>query len=358
MHLFYFAIPASLGSSGVARGFPADRDRVCCWRFAAGGLQTLDDAGKAIVVVGLVLGMKFIHLTGVIHRDLKPANILLDDRGHLTISDLRSSRFCDLELTVTSGVGSPLYIAPEMYGDADCTGAVGVYSFSLILYEVFVGEPAFPVTTTLTVLFGNVSLGDRPEPPELMDAAVSDIFRRGCSVEPGARGSFEGVFDALPQTGFKMTRAVDVGKLTEFAAQFDPSAAQKAAKQFPPSMKKRKNGWSVKYNVPNGIIGHDVRECGGDVHGRHVVDFAPGSFQKETEGANPHSGHMITKIGRLLGMLQIWKLVHVLIQLVTTVQKVFRTRGTIGCATISRGGGLCRRTTQSAQMVIVRVGTI
>jgi serine/threonine protein kinase len=50
--------------------------------FAAGGslreaLQRLDDTGKAIVVMGLVIGMRFVHSRGVIHRDLKPANIPL-----------------------------------------------------------------------------------------------------------------------------------------------------------------------------------------------------------------------------------------------------------------------------------------
>jgi hypothetical protein len=44
------------------------------------------------------------------------------------------------------------------------------------------------------------------------------------------------------------------------------------------------------YDVPDGIIAHLTRECGGNVHDRHVVDVTCGSFEKEIEGANPHSG--------------------------------------------------------------------
>jgi hypothetical protein len=46
----------------------------------------------------------------------------------------------------------------------------------------------------------------------------------------------------------------------------------------------------VEIDVPDGIIAHLTRECGGNVHDRHVVDVTCGSFEKETQGANPHSG--------------------------------------------------------------------
>jgi archaellum component FlaC len=57
------------------------------------------------------------------------------------------------------------------------------------------------------------------------------------------------------------------------------------AKQFPPSVKKGKY-----FDLPNGITAHLTRECGGNVHDRHVVDVTCGSLEKETCGANPHSG--------------------------------------------------------------------
>jgi hypothetical protein len=55
---------------------------------------------------------------------------------------------------------------------------------------------------------------------------------------------------------------------------------------------KAKNIWGneVEIDVPDGIIAHLMRECGGNVHDRNVVDVTCGSFEKETEGANPHSG--------------------------------------------------------------------
>jgi hypothetical protein len=56
-------------------------------------------------------------------------------------------------------------------------------------------------------------------------------------------------------------------------------------KLFAPSIKKGK-----EIDVPDGIIAHLTRECGGNVHDRKVVDVTCGSFEKETIGANRHSG--------------------------------------------------------------------
>jgi hypothetical protein len=45
-----------------------------------------------------------------------------------------------------------------------------------------------------------------------------------------------------------------------------------------------------KFDVPDGIIACLTRQCRGNAHTGHVVEVATGSFDKETAGANPHSG--------------------------------------------------------------------
>ena len=51
----------------------------------------------------------------MIHRDLKPENILLDKEGldaNLKITDFGLST--KIDLTNTTGIGTPLYSAPEV----------------------------------------------------------------------------------------------------------------------------------------------------------------------------------------------------------------------------------------------------
>jgi hypothetical protein len=80
----------------------------------------------------------------------------------------------------------------------------------------------------------------------------------------------------------------------------------KPAKQFPPPVKKATimgvSPWQAagewKIDVPDGIIAHLTRECGGNVHERHVVDITSRSCEKENQGANPDSGAYNTLISK------------------------------------------------------------
>jgi hypothetical protein len=79
--------------------------------------------------------------------------------------------------------------------------------------------------------------------------------------------------------------------VSEFLAQLsspgDRTCREMAARmrnQCPPSAKKGR-----QFDMPDGIIADPTRECGGNVHHRHVVDVTYGSSEEETYGTNPHS---------------------------------------------------------------------
>jgi serine/threonine protein kinase len=75
---------------------------------------------KSRTIAGIVLGMQYVHSKGVIHQDLKPNNILLEGTGdHVRICDFHLSRVVDLPKTFTQCVGTPHYMAPEMYENGE-----------------------------------------------------------------------------------------------------------------------------------------------------------------------------------------------------------------------------------------------
>ncbi|CAF1646768.1 unnamed protein product [Rotaria magnacalcarata] len=60
----------------------------------------------------IILGLEHMHLRSVVYRDLKPANILLDEHGHVRISDLGLA--CDFSKKKPhASVGTHGYMAPE-----------------------------------------------------------------------------------------------------------------------------------------------------------------------------------------------------------------------------------------------------
>jgi hypothetical protein len=75
-------------------------------RRAGFGLTFMGDTGMTII-----LGGRFIYSRGVIHRELKPANILIYGRGWPRIGDPASNRFMVMNVTMTIGVGTRLYMA-------------------------------------------------------------------------------------------------------------------------------------------------------------------------------------------------------------------------------------------------------
>ncbi|MDQ6664494.1 MAG: tetratricopeptide repeat protein [Acidobacteriota bacterium] len=88
------------------------------------------------------------HRAGVIHRDFKTSNVILTpaDKGvRAVVTDFGLARSADLErartLTITGNIiGSPDYMAPELFAGEPATIASDVYSLGVVLLEMLTGR--------------------------------------------------------------------------------------------------------------------------------------------------------------------------------------------------------------------------
>ena len=92
----------------------------------------------------MLLALQYLHNRNIIFRDIKAENILVDENGHLKLTDFGLAKQLDSrDEVINSFCGSPIYIAPETLRKEKYTTKVDFYAMGILLYEMVVGLPPF-----------------------------------------------------------------------------------------------------------------------------------------------------------------------------------------------------------------------
>ncbi|KAH6601640.1 hypothetical protein BASA50_001497 [Batrachochytrium salamandrivorans] len=97
------------------------------------------------------LALDYLHSLRIIHRDLKPENLLLDENGHIYVTDFNIA-FKIKEKLPTSQSGSLAYMAPEMFTKKPYDVYVDWWALGVVLYECTYGVRPFRETDDLTLV--------------------------------------------------------------------------------------------------------------------------------------------------------------------------------------------------------------
>jgi len=159
----------------------------------------------------LCMGLAAAHELGIVHRDLKPANIMVDGRGRVRITDFGLAALVQELRKDKVRAGTPGYMAPEQLAGGQITPRTDIYAAGLVMYELFSGRPAFPLTKAL----------DPHRPPSPLrlssiirgfDPAIERVIGRCLAMDPQERPSSASEIAAALPVGDPLRAAVEAGE--------------------------------------------------------------------------------------------------------------------------------------------------
>ncbi|KAI7892314.1 kinase-like domain-containing protein [Mucor mucedo] len=102
------------------------------------------------------------HQPTIIHRDIKCDNIFINGaHGEIKIGDMGTAEMkVDKKYTV---IGTPEFMAPEMYEEKGYNEKVDIYAFGMCLLEMVTGEYPYNECTNAAQVFKKVTQTIRPE---------------------------------------------------------------------------------------------------------------------------------------------------------------------------------------------------
>lgn len=148
--------------------------------------------------------LEHAHQMGVVHRDIKPSNLMVDDRGHLWITDFGLAQIVNpspfggegrgegAALTMTGDiVGTLRYMSPEQAQGkrSEMNHRTDIYSLGVTLYELLTLQPAFAGDNREMLV--RRLLEDDPPRPRIVSRAIprdlETIVLKGTAKEPQQR---------------------------------------------------------------------------------------------------------------------------------------------------------------------------
>ena len=127
----------------------------------------LSEKQKLEISIQVAEGLAAAHEKGIIHRDIKPENIMIRKDGIAQIMDFGLAKlYADKNVSRLTKVGTTVgtlgYMSPEQVQGLDVDHRTDIFSFGVVLYEMFAGTSPFNGMHETAIMYEIVNVESPP----------------------------------------------------------------------------------------------------------------------------------------------------------------------------------------------------
>ena len=152
----------------------------------------------ALIGIDVCSALSAVHAAGLLHRDVKAQNVMRDRNGRLVLMDFGTGRTTAAEgAFVHDEVGTPLYMAPELFVGGKASAHSDIYSVGVLLYRLVTGSVPVEAHSPESLLAAHRA-GERVPLADVrsdLPLAFIHVVERALAPDPGLRHASTGALE-------------------------------------------------------------------------------------------------------------------------------------------------------------------
>ena len=158
--------------------------------------KTPTEEQAAQLGIDICSAIEVLSKKSIVHRDIKPENVFINEYGNYKLGDFGTARvLSEYSLSMTQCVGTPYYMAPEIYMSTKYDSRADIYSLGIVLYRLL-NKNRLPFLDSekqllspserQTAFMKRIS-GEKLTPPRQASPEMADIILKACAFDPKDR---------------------------------------------------------------------------------------------------------------------------------------------------------------------------